>query len=112
MADSWTSEVVNNELGVDTATDEFVLVTNGRCVLDHSTADAYAKAHTDGCRFFPCEGLVFVMEGDKLVSWQMRPIAHRTLRKTSIAEHQRVMPQYEVRCEEIRKGLPRKKKPK
>lgn len=84
-----------NDVAVDTNTGELVLVTNG------IGGDADYK---------PCEGLVFVMEGQKMVTWGMQNIEARTFRKATDEERNNLMPQFEARCEEIRKGDRKRKK--
>lgn len=110
MMDRWISPVKVNEIGRDALDGRYVLVTNGDCVLDHSTQDAYQKAHAaTGCQFRPCEGLVFEMDGTLLVSWSMENVRDRELVPCNGAS---VRKQYEWRLEQIAKERKKKEKTK
>lgn len=62
-----------NQVMFDTHAKEYVMVSNGRCKLDHSSVEAYRKSHQtqDGilgeCVYEPCEAIAiraFVSNGD------------------------------------------------
>lgn len=95
-----------NELGVDTQTNEFVLVTNETCPFCET-----GMTHR-GCEFVPLEGFVFVTDGDRMKSWRMQIIRTRSLRRATDKEVAHVIPWFHARIEEIANGDRRKKKPK
>jgi hypothetical protein len=77
----WQGGVVTNDVGVDEDTGEFVLVTNGICVLPHTTADFKAGHETNGghCCYKPYEGLVFETVAGAVKGWGIQEIASRRL---------------------------------
>ena len=68
-----------NALMFDTQAKEFVKVTNGICVLDHSSPEGYAASHNGGvCVYAPHEAIALrpvVLEGDTFgVAWTYRGV--------------------------------------
>lgn len=102
MSDCWLQDFKMNDVLRDTTTGEFVILTNGICVLPHTTTEEYKKAHaTNGCRFKPYEGLVFVGPTDGLTTWSMKNIASRSFEKASDGDAAKVKEFYHKRLEEV-----------
>ena len=74
MPDTWATTVRIGDLGVDAAAGQFVLVTNGVCVLCQAAA-----AHYQDCSYRPYEGLVFQVVDGVLVGWALERVVQRDL---------------------------------
>jgi len=63
--DTWVDEKMKTNCVVfDRSRQEFMMITNGKCVLDHSSPEAYAKVHNGcGCKFRPHEAIVLRIIG-------------------------------------------------
>lgn len=68
--DTWVNEQMKTNCVVfDRSRKEFMLITNGKCILDHSSPEAYEKAHDDcdgkvcGCKYRPYEAIVLRIIG-------------------------------------------------
>jgi hypothetical protein len=86
MADRWTKDKDGKQFGTnvivwDSHAKEHVLITNGKCTLDHSSPEAFAVTHNhaehgNGCLYEPSEGvavrpLVSFMPTDNSVTVQL-----------------------------------------
>jgi hypothetical protein len=110
MPDCFLGGLKINDVIRDVKTGELVLLTNGICSLAHNTPAAYGLAHTDGCRYVPSEGLVFVGPADKLETWGMKDIQGREFVKADDADAVLVKAFFEKRCDEMRRGVGRRRK--
>jgi hypothetical protein len=70
------ADVATNKLAYDHENKEIVLVTNGTCVLDHSSRGNFAESHkTCGCRFEAFEAIaprvcgVHIDNGRPIMAW-------------------------------------------
>lgn len=113
MVKEWTGDLKTNSIARDTATNEFVLITNGICIFSHRNEDLplHKAAHaTNGghCCYTPYEGLVFQTEGDgeqvKVVTWSMKVITGRPLAPVSVGESESILRQYKERLEQLAKA--------
>lgn len=84
----------------DTEMKEHVLITNGECVLDHSSPEAYKKSHEghDECVYAPheciairCIGTEVIEATDSIVplcAWTYRGCNPEHLKETDITKEQ------------------------
>lgn len=106
MSDRYTDPNIHtNDVLRDVNTGEFVLLTNGICSLNHANPEGYREAHTDGCRFVPYEGYVFVGPVGNLRTWSMVDVRGRTLEKAVPSDAGKVREFFDSRCEDIGKGI-------
>jgi len=63
--DIWIDpQLQTNRVAFNKDTKEFIIVTNGTCILDHSSPEGYAKDHINcGCKYRPHEGIVLRIIG-------------------------------------------------
>jgi len=86
MADEWVGNSRTGDVAWDNQAKEYVLITNGKCILAHDTPESYAAAHKGGgCQYVPHEGIalrvVGVHNGKPVVAWTYRGVDHAHLSK-------------------------------
>jgi hypothetical protein len=80
MSDQWVAPFANRMVVWDQFAKEPVMITNGTCIHDHSSPEAFKLAHPDNapCKFTPCEGVVVrvisACEGVPFIAWTYRKI--------------------------------------
>jgi hypothetical protein len=92
--DSWTRDKNGKQFATgvtcfDWHAKEEVVISNGKCILDHSSSDAYAVTHADsGCIYEPSEAVAlrvsvdhkhFDHETHVAVSWTYRAVTAEDL---------------------------------
>jgi hypothetical protein len=69
VADTWVNDKLKmNCIAFDSENKEHVLITNGRCTLDHSSPDAFRESHkredgSCGCHYEPSEAIAIRVIG-------------------------------------------------
>jgi hypothetical protein len=92
----WIDNVKMNDVTRDANTNEFILVTNGICIYDHSDTTAFKEGHkvNDGhCCYEPWEGIVFQTEDMTVKGWSMLEIKGRKLQPVDPATAKSIMDQ-------------------
>ncbi len=88
MGDKWTNDKLKtNCVAFDKHAKEYVMVSNGKCTLDHSTPEAFKFSHqhndgTNGCFYEASEAIAlrpFVESDSVLIAWTYRKVNQEDL---------------------------------
>ena len=77
--DSWIKPFEMGMTCYDKQAKEFVHITNGLCILDHSSPEAFKTAHTSGCIYAPSEAVALrvignTKNGDPIIAFTYRGV--------------------------------------
>lgn len=81
--DTWLAPFKMNMVCFDKHSKEFVRISNGKCVLDHSSPEAFKAAHVDGCVYVPHEATALRVVG---ATKTRDPIIGYTYRAVNVAD--------------------------
>lgn len=92
MADTWVDGFGSGQVCYDNYAKEYVKITNGTCVLDHSSREAFKKSHDEraaitgqcGCVYVPSEAIALrcvgvIGKGDPVIAFTYRKVDHTHL---------------------------------
>lgn len=83
-----------NTIAFDKEAKEYVLITNGKCRLDHSSPEAYAQSHNGKeCQYVPSEAIALrtlgLHHGKPIIGWTYRQVKMESLSCGNDMQHQK-----------------------